>query len=245
MKTLALIPARSGSKGIPGKNFKGFAGKPLIEWAFDVAQETCDGVVLAVEADRLSDANALGRSGAKPTLILRRSMESATDDAPMMSVVREVQRNGAVDIFCRGWDALVLLQPTSPLRKPEHVREAVRLLEASGAGSVVSVVEIPAHYSPDYACLIGSEREGDPPSQRLYTHDYMYLDLGETRRQDASPAYSRDGTVYVIRREVIEHGLLYGEKCVPLIIPPHESANIDTQEDWDRAEALMLARLGR
>jgi CMP-N-acetylneuraminic acid synthetase len=133
-------------------------------------------------------------------------------------------------------DVVVLLQPTQPLRRPEHVREALRLLEETGADSVVSVVQIPAHYSPDYALINGHGRL-EPWSERMLSLDDM-----STRRQSASSAFSRDGTVYVTRREVIEAGSLYGDHCVPFVIPHDESVNIDTEEDWQRAEMLMRKR---
>jgi CMP-N-acetylneuraminic acid synthetase len=123
-------------------------------------------------------------------------------------------------------DAVVLLQPTQPLRRPEHVHAALRLLEETGADSVASVVRIPPHYSPDYAMTV---KEG-----RLMP---FLAGRERTRRQDTRPAYSRDGTVYVMRREVILGGSLYGN-CQPLLIPHSESVNLDTEDDWQRAEEM-------
>lgn len=119
-----------------------------------------------------------------------------------------------------GFDVLVLLQPTQPFRTDAQVKAALKLLEETGADSVVSVVEIPAHYSPDFAMI--------------EEHGRMLLPRA-TRRQDCRKAYYRDGTVYAIRREAIEEGLLYGHDCRPLIIPLGESVNLDTMDDWDEA----------
>lgn len=238
LKTLAIIPARSGSKGIPGKNVRDFCGKPLLQWAVEIGLETCDWVAVSTESAKYAAvARRLGID------VVHRPDGLASDSAPMLNVVKHALEASELT----GWspDVVVLLQPTAPLRTARHVRVALDSLRFQmEADSVVSVVEIPAHYSPDYALEIASGRLGP-----FFHHDAMYdcawsLDDMKTYRQDARKAYSRDGTVYAIRRETIERGSLYGDKCVPLIIPPHESCNIDTEEDWQRAEAMMKARLG-
>jgi N-acylneuraminate cytidylyltransferase len=225
MRTLALIPARAGSKGIPGKNTRDFNGKPLYLHAIDAAKAALgpDRVVVS------TDDEAIMTDPRVPWWV-RRPPELSTDDTPMLAVVKHALPF-IVDLG--EWtDAIVVLQPTQPLRTKQHVIDALRLLEETGADSVVSVVQIPAHYSPDYAL---KEYDG-----RLYTYlDALQPDQGPNRRQDARPAYSRDGTVYAIKRETIEAGSLYGSHCVPLIIPSHESCNLDTEEDWQRAEALV------
>jgi CMP-N-acetylneuraminic acid synthetase len=97
--------------------------------------------------------------------------------------------------------------------------------------SVVSVVEIPAHYGPDLAVQI--------VNGRLVSFLGRDLGAGLTRRQDAKRYYSRDGTVYAMRRETtVAMGTLYGSRAVPLVIPRSESLNLDDEEDWQRAEAL-------
>ncbi|MGZ4356892.1 MAG: acylneuraminate cytidylyltransferase family protein, partial [Gaiellaceae bacterium] len=138
----------------------------------------------------------------------------------------------AVDELARtGWhaDAVALLQPTQPLRRPEHIREALRLLEETGASSIVSVVVIPPHYNPQYAMRVDNGRL------------LPYLPRGETltRRQDVEPAYSRDGTIYVVRQATLLGGDLYGHDCRPLLISVDESVNLDTLEDWEHAEAKL------
>jgi len=224
MRTLALIPARSGSKGIPNKNFRDFCGKPLWVWAYEAGKKTCEDVRVS------SDTTESKGMGWEVGLLRPKSL--CQDDTPMLSVIQH-----ALSIFpyshCEKPDVVVLLQPTQPLRQPKHVLAALQLLEETGADSVVSVVEIPAHHSPDYAMEIAGGR--------LFPLTWWKKEL--TRRQDARWAYSRDGTVYVTRREVIEGGSLYGDDCCPLIIPHSESCNIDTEEDWRRAEAMMKERI--
>jgi N-acylneuraminate cytidylyltransferase len=146
-----------------------------------------------------------------------------------------VIQHALAEIAKHGWspDIIVLLQPTSPLRRSDHIRDAVSLLRESTADSVVTVVEVPRHLSPDYVMRIDEGRLQPflPDGARL------------TRRQDARPAYSRDGTVYAFRRATLEKfGGIYGEDCRPLLIDSRESLSIDTQDDWDEAERVLAPR---
>lgn len=207
--TSVLIPARAGSRGVPGKNHREFKGLPLWGHAAIVAEEA--GQDWYVSTDDPLILGAAGPAG------IPRPPELAEDTTPMLDVVKHF----LTVVPC---DRVVLLQPTQPLRRVEHVREALEIMERTGADSVVSVAEIPAHMSPDYACWLDSSG--------------LVIPDGPSRRQDCRPAYYRDGTVYVLRRDVIEHGSLYGEHVVPLVIPPGETCSIDTEEDWRRAEAM-------
>ncbi len=213
MRTLALIPARGGSKGIPQKNQRLLRGLSLLAHAIKVGQETCDRTVVTTEDETLADI-AIANGAA----IITRPAHLATDETPMLPVVRH-----AVDFISDKPDVVVLLQPSSPSeRRAEYVREAIRILGATQSSSVVSVAPVPAHYSPDYVGRIERDRITFPPT---------------TRRQDCAPAYYRDGTVYVSWRWAIEDGSLYGPACHPLIIPASDSVTLDTEEDLFLAEA--------
>lgn len=242
VRTLALIPARAGSKGIKNKNLRDFNGRPLVAWAIAVGRVVADDTIVSTDSDEIAAMAA--RCGAG---ILQRPSFLATDEASMFDVVLHATMEIPVG------DVILLLQPTQPLRTSEHVRAAKKLLTETGADSVVSVVEIPAHYSPDYAVRINHPMLPGPRVQpyidRSTTFRAHYggqvlapmdgLDAMPRARQECDKAYSRDGTVYAIRRKTIENGSLYGDKCVPLIIPSHESVNLDTEEDWQRAEAMV------
>ena len=228
-RVLAIVPARGGSKGVPDKNLRTLAGRSLLDRTADVARRSgvIDRAILTTDSEAIAGA---GRNAGLEVPFMRPST-LAQDDTPMLAVVRH-----AVDeISRRGWNAdlIVLLQPTSPLRTPDHIRCAVEMLRASAADSVVTVVEIPRHLSPDYVMRI----DGDvlkpflPEGARI------------SRRQDARPAYSRDGTVYAFRRSTLDRfGNIYGENCRPLVIDPRDSLSIDSPADWDAAERILAQR---
>ena len=228
-KILGIIPARGGSKGIPGKNIRNLAGHPLLEYAVNAANASkiIDRLILSTDSEEIA---AVGRRlGIEVPFI--RPGELAKDDTPMVPVLE----HAVASLEESGWspDIVVLLQPTSPLRKGQHIVDAVEMLHISKCDSVASVVEVPRHYSPDYVMRIE-----DGKLVNFLVGGYNF-----TRRQEARPAYSRDGTVYVVRRDVIMNThSLYGKDCRPLIIPNDESINIDTIEDWENAEKLLLDR---
>jgi CMP-N,N'-diacetyllegionaminic acid synthase len=226
---LALVPARGGSKGVPGKNVKPLAGHSLLDYTARAARESgvVDRIILSTDSAEIADE---GRRAGLDVPFMRPAALAA-DDTPMVPVIV----HALAELSRQGWspEIVVLLQPTSPLRRPDHIRAAVTLLRETGADSVVTVVEVPRHLSPDYVMRIDDGR--------LKT----FLPDGErvSRRQDARPAYSRDGTVYAFRRSTIEKSSgIYGEDCRPLLIDPSDSLSIDSPADWDEAERLLARR---
>jgi CMP-N-acetylneuraminic acid synthetase len=226
---LAIVPARAGSKGVPDKNLRTLAGRSLLDRTADVARRSgvIDRTILTTDSEAIA---AAGRDAGLDVPFMRPA-RLAQDDTPMLPVVRH-----AVDELVRsGWEAeiIVLLQPTSPLRRPDHIRDAVALLRSAGADSVVSVVALPRHLSPDYVMRI----DGD------VLKPFLPEGARVSRRQDAREAYSRDGTVYVFRRSTLERfGNIYGDNCRPLVIDPRDSLSIDSPDDWTNAERLVAAR---
>jgi CMP-N-acetylneuraminic acid synthetase len=222
-RVLAVVPARSGSKGIPGKNERSLGGRTLIQRCADAARESgvVDRICLSTDSEAIAELGH--RAGIEVPFV--RPPNLATDETPMQPViehaVREIERGG--------WqpDVVLVLQPTAPLRTGAHLRRATELLVGENASSVVSVVEIPRHYSPEYAMRLDEGRLVPFLAEGAYI----------TRRQDATPAYSRDGTVYAVRRDVVvlEHDL-YGPDCRALVLEHAESLNLDTEADWQAAE---------
>jgi CMP-N,N'-diacetyllegionaminic acid synthase len=225
MKVLGLIPARGGSKGIPRKNVLPLQGKSLIERAFESAQASgvLDRVILSTDDNEIADeARRIGLE-----VPFMRPTQFAQDTSSMIDVAVHALETLAADGYTP--DVLVLLQATSPLRKPEHIRDALALLGDHDA--VCTVVPLPLDLCPHYVMKITEEG---------YL-DYAMPDGAQyTRRQDVPPAYRREGTLFVTRADVVlKQRSFYGKRCRPFMLDPAESLNIDTPEEWADAEAAL------
>jgi CMP-N,N'-diacetyllegionaminic acid synthase len=225
MAVIALVPARSGSKSIPGKNFRLLGDKPLFAHAIDCAYAAgCDPVALSTDNPHPATPYA-------PCLEIERPAELAQDDTPMIDVVRHAlaQIPGQPD------DVIVLLQPTQPFRTPARVREAITLLQSTGADSVVSVVPLPLTHHADAQLAIGSILGPD----RLFgVGEYPEFPDSCLNRQQREQTYIRDGTVYAFKRDTVaRYGHIYGDYCKPLILEPHETCELDTEADWAAVQA--------
>lgn len=222
MSTLGVVPARAGSKGIPHKNRRNFMGKPLVSWAIECAKRTCDSVVVSTD-----DPVILEVAEEYGVEALTRPHDLAQDETPMLDVLRH-----ALACSAKPPNTVVLVQATQPLRRDEHILKALELLSTTrGIDSVVSVVRIPEHYSPDFALYISQNRL------------FFYGSGTVTRRQDCRPAYYRDGTVYAMKRDILERGQIYGHS-LPMIVNPADSCTLDTEDDWKRAEQMWRQRNG-
>lgn len=226
-RILALVPARSGSKGIPDKNIRPLAGRPLLAYVADALAES--GVtaraVLSTDSPKIA---SIGASVGLEVPFLRPA-DLSGDETPMLPVVQHAIRT----LEATGWvpDLIVLLQPTAPLRRGHHIRSAVELLQREQADSVVTVLPIPAHLSPHYAMAV---RDG-------MLESFLPEGAALTRRQEAPGAYYRDGTVYAFRRSVAIGGSIYGQRCLPLLLSSDESITLDTLDDWAAAERRLRA----
>ena len=214
---------------MPGKNIRSLAGQPLLAYTARAAAASgvMDRVVLSTDAAEIADC---GRAVGLEVPFLRPAA-LAQDETPMLAVIE----HALGELGRAGWqpDIVVLLQPTSPLRTPQHIGAAVNLLRQSGADSVVTVVQLPQHHSPDYVMRIDDGR------LRPFLADGGRV----ARRQDARAAYVRDGTVYAFLTDTVRRsGSIYGEDCRPLLIDPAESLSIDTEADWAAAERALAAR---
>lgn len=223
---LGVIPARSGSKGIPGKNELPLAGITPVERAANAARSSgvVDRLILSTDSEAIA---GIGRRAGIDVPFLRPA-GLARDDTPMQHVIEHAVL--AVEDGGFRPDVVLVLQPTAPLRTGAHIARAVKMLVQTEATSVVSVVEIPRHFSPEYVMRLEDGR------LRPFLSEAAHV----TRRQDAEPAYSRDGTVYATLRDVLvlEHDL-YGSDCRALVLSASESINLDTPADWAMAEARL------
>ncbi|TAK12685.1 MAG: acylneuraminate cytidylyltransferase family protein [Anaerolineae bacterium] len=223
---LGIIPARGHSKGVPRKNIRPLLAKPLLAYTVECARESgvFERLVLSTDSGEIA---AVGTELGLEVPFLR-PPDLAQDDTPMRPVVEHMLSS----LEEQGWqtDIVVLLQPTSPLRQPRHIQEAVRLLQEWKCDSVVTVVEIPDRFAPQKALKLVDNRLQffDPEGQRI------------TRRQMLEPMYSRDGTVYAFwRNTLMEKHSLYGDDWRPLILPLRETLTIDTLDDWAEAEKRL------
>jgi CMP-N,N'-diacetyllegionaminic acid synthase len=227
MRVLGLIPARGGSKGIARKNVRLLGGKPLLQWTAEaaLASHTLASVVLSTEDDEIA---AIGRRCGIAVPFLRPA-ELARDDTPTLPVIQHAMR--LLEDSGERFDAVCLLQPTTPFRKPSVIDDCINLLAASGSDSVVSVLRVPTEYNPHWVYF----READG-SMKLSTREPEPI----ARRQSLPPAFHRDGSVYVTRRNVIlEQDSIYGRRVIGYETTCGSTINIDTPEDWLLAEEMI------
>jgi len=224
--SLAVIPARAHSEGLPGKHTRPLHGRTLIAHAADCARRSgvCDRVVLS------TDGAAIAAEGDRIGLtVIRRPPALAAPDTPLVPVLQHAlaQLPGLPDV-------VVLLQPTSPLRTPLHLQAACALLRTDPRlDSVVTVTPVPATHHPDRLCVI------EPAGGCLIPYRaHRRLD-DAPRRQDAGLTYVRNGLVYAVRTRWILEGSLYGDVCYPLLTHAADHCTIDTAEDWAVAEARL------
>lgn len=227
MKVLGIVPARGGSKGIPRKNVRLLGGRPLLAHTAEaaLAAHRLSRVVLTTDDEEIAE---VGRSCGLEVPFVRPA-ELARDDTPTLPVlqhaVAELEKAG--DRF----DAVCLLQPTSPLRRAGDIDGCIELLETGGLDSVVSVLPVPHEHNPHWVYFRDAE-------------GLLRLSTGEEqpipRRQELPPAFHRDGAVYVVRRDVLMNGnSLYGKRLGGYLTDPTRNVNLDTPADWDRAEQLL------
>ena len=230
MKRLCTICARGDSKGVPGKNLRPLAGKPLL--AHSILQAKASGLFekVAVSSDSEAVLEAAKAFGAD--LLVRRPAELATDAAPKIPAIRhcaqEAERAGGMR-----FDIVADLDATAPLRAVEDIAGALRLLESRGVANVLS--GSPSRKSP-YFNLVecgadGVARLSKPPARPL------------ARRQDAPACFDLNGSVYAWRRDVLMAGdLLFHADTLLYVMPEERSLDIDTEQDLRLAELLMSLR---
>ena len=222
---LYIIPARGGSKGIPRKNIKLLAGRPLIDYSIAAARDAGaddDHVILSTEDDEIASvARTCGLA-----VSYRRPESLATDTAGSREVILDVM--DWADRQGLKYDCVVLLQPTSPMRTAEDI---LATLAAYTPEVDMAVTVVEAASNPYYNCF---ETDAD---------GYLHISKGDglyTRRQDAPAAWEFNGAVYVINPQSIRQmplGAFPRRVAVPM--PRSRSIDLDTPTDWMVAEALI------
>lgn len=224
--TVAVIPARGGSQGIPDKNIRLFEGKPLIAWTIEcaLAAKSVKRVIVSTDSERIAE---IARTYGAEVPFLRPTLISASD-TPIEPVMSHAYQ-WLIDNEGYRANALILLFPTNPLRTQLQIEEAVDLFYLSQADSVISVNESPAHYTP-YWTLVRDEQG------TVSFFGGQDIRKGYSRRQDfPQTCYAKNDLIFVIRPEnlVAEMPSLYGDKVKLYITDRIYDGDINTIEDWN------------
>lgn len=222
MKILALIPARGGSKRLPGKNIRNLGGKPLISWSIEIAKQlnsVCDVLVSTDDEKIASIARMHGALVPWLRPLGLSSDESTSTEVALHALNWYELENGDVD-------ALLLLQPTSPFRDLNKVMKGIEIFINNTDCSIVGVSPCDSH---PYWCLMIKN------SKLVPFFDEKKL---STQSQKLPDAYVANGSFYLTStKNLKKYNTFYGKNMIPLIIDnPRESLDIDTADDWALAE---------
>lgn len=226
MKVLAVIPARGGSKGVPGKNIRLLGDLPLIAHTIEAAKASKRLDRFIVSTDSAEIAAVAQQWGAETPFMRPETL--ATDFAKAIPVMQHalVQMEALTGVH---YDALMMLQPTTPFRTAGDIDQAIEILASSGADSVISVVDVGGHHPARMKYLEG-DRLVDPPFCEAYENQ---------PRQELVPMYIRNGAIYLTRRGTLMSGSFKGNDCRALLMQPEQSVNIDSMLDFDYATFLL------
>ena len=227
MRILGVIPARGGSKGVPRKNLRRVGGDSLVARAVRTASEVQDLVFrTVVSTDDPEVARAARQAGGEAPFL--RPARLADDRAPMAPVARHALEFVEADGGGAPVDWVLLLQPTSPLRTCQDVEGAVALAKQGECDSVISVVRVHAVHP----VLMKRVEDG-------WLRPFCVPEREGTRRQDYQPpAYMRNGAVYLVRRDVLLGGSMWGDRVRPYEMPEHRSVCVDSELDLQLANLL-------
>lgn len=230
MKILGIITARGGSKGVPGKNIKNLAGKPLLAYTVEAAKSAkgLDRTILSSEDEKI--INIARKLSVDIPFV--RPATLAGDTTGSLEVIQH-----AVNLLKqRGdeYDAVCLLQPTTPFRSQGIIDRAIEKFISGSYDSVISMREVPAEYNPHW---IFEQKDGK-----------LEIATGENeiikQRQDLPKAYFRDGAVYITKTSVLlEQNSIYGDRIGFIDTTGSAYINIDTMEDWVKAEKIVALQL--
>ena len=226
MKDLILIPARGGSRVVPGKNIKSLNGKPLIYYTLDAACEVASPENICVSTDSDEIIQVVREFGMD--VPFKRPDDLATDTSGSYEVIHH-----AIDFYeQRGehYDRVILLQPTSPFRTGKHIREALSLYQTK----LDMVVSVKIARANPYFSLFEENRDGFliPSKPGIFS-----------RRQDCPAVYEYNGAIYIINIQIFKNNALKTfSKIRKYIMTEEDSLDIDTNMDWIVAEAIILEK---
>lgn len=230
MKILGVIPARGGSKGIPGKNIKILAGKPLLQYTWEVASKSTllSKVILSTEDDAIINVGkSLGID-----IPFKRPSNLSEDKSPTLGVIQH-----ALEFYKEKgetFDAVCLLQVTSPFRTVAFLEKAIDIFLQAKTDSLISVLEVPHEYNPHWTFKTNENNE-----LNISTGEQQII----SRRQDLPKAYHRDGSIYLTKTDtIIKDNSLFGNSISYVVSCKETHVNIDTIKDWEKAEAICKTK---
>ncbi len=223
---LAIIPARGGSKGLPKKNIRSLAGKPLIAYTIEAAKQAEQVSPIIVSTDDDEIAAVAQKYGAEVPFL--RPPELATDDAPAIDTfiytIKRLREDSGQD-----HRECVVLQPTSPLRDARDIDNAIALFYEKQADSVIAVSELT--HPPAWAKKIDAHG---------ILRDYFDAPAGSRNRQAFEKAFMPNGAIYVLKSALLmEKYSYYSDKTYAYVMPRERSIDIDDQWDFEFAEFMM------
>jgi CMP-N,N'-diacetyllegionaminic acid synthase len=222
LNTIAIIPARGGSKGLPNKNILSFCEKPLISYTIEAAinSKYIDKVIVSTDCPKIAEVSK--QYGADVPFL--RPQELATDDAKTIDVLKHAVQFLEEQHY--NFYHIVLLQPTSPLRNEKHIDESFDLYLKNKHIPVVSVCKANTH-----PYIMRTIEDG-------YLKPFLQTDNLFHRRQEFPDVYELNGAIYITHKEYIKKGLLYEESVLPYIMDKEYSVDIDDKIDFIIAETI-------
>ena len=221
---IAIIPARGGSKGLPGKNIKPLNGKPLIAYTIEEALKTKNITRVIVSTDDSEIAEVAKKYGAEIPFMRPKSL--ADDTAKSIDVYNytikrlEEEENSEIN-------EVIILQPTSPLRTSQHIDEAIELYFTKKADSVVSYCQ--EEHPVFWHKYINEEGKFED----IFEEDYL------KNRQEIRPTYFPNGAIYILKKEMLSKGTYYSDKSYAYIMDSQFSVDIDTETEFNFVQFLM------
>lgn len=228
MQVLVIIPARGGSKGIPNKNIRPLLGKPLLKYTIDAAKEIFEDERIIISTDSEKIRAVAEESGL--TVPFLRPVELSTDTAGSYEVILHAM--GYAKSAGIAFDTIVLLQPTSPLRTSEHIRQALAI------------------YDPSLDMVVSVKESDENPYYSLFEEDNSgFLEKSKpgfyTRRQDCPKVYAYNGAIYVMNvNSLLKKSISHFTMIRKFVMNSLDSIDIDTPLDWKITEMILSERLG-
>lgn len=227
MKNIAIIPARSGSKGLKNKNIKLLNKKPLIAYTIEAAQKSNMFDEIFVSTDSIEYSMIAKEWGANVPFL--RSPELSTDVSSSWDVVKDTIINYRK--MGKEFDTVALLQPTSPLRKAEDIINGYEQMYVKNANAIIAVCQV------DHSLLLYNKL----PEDNSLTN-FLNEELIRAPRQQLPTYYRINGALYIIKTDyLLTVDNIYKEKCYAIIMKKENSIDIDDEIDFKIAEALIMA----